>query len=61
MAWLPTATPGCAIRRYKGALDCGVTHLVLRDEPEALVKVGQGHEVTVDEVDDRLNDAVPLL
>lgn len=38
-----------------------VTHLLLRNEPEALVKVGQSHEIAVDEVDDRLNDAVTLL
>lgn len=38
-----------------------MTHLLLRNEPEAFVKVSQSHEVTVDEVDDRLNDAVSLL
>lgn len=38
-----------------------MAHLLLRNEPEALVEVGQSHEVAVDEVYDRLDDAVPLV
>ena len=38
-----------------------MAHLLLRNEPEALVEVGQSHEVAVDEVDHRLDDAVPLV
>ena len=50
--------PGCTICN---AVDCRVTHLLLGNEAEALVKVGQSHEITVDEVDHRLNDAVTLI
>ena len=36
------------------------SHLLLRDEAQALVKIGQRHEVAVDQVDDRLDNAVSL-
>lgn len=45
----------------KSDLDTGtVQYLILRDEPQALVKVGQRHEVAVNQVNHRLDDPVPL-
>lgn len=41
-------------------LRCQSAYLLLRDEAEALVQVGQGHEIAVDQVNHGLYDAVPL-
>lgn len=37
-----------------------LTDLILRDEAEALVQFSQCHEIAVDQVYHRLDDAVPL-
>ncbi len=37
-----------------------IQYLLLRDEAQALVQIRQRDEIAIDQVDDRLDDTIPL-